>query len=92
MEGMGSATDVEGFLTTSLDHVFIAGNAGSLESRGSKLLLLVRHQVSNEGEVIHIGSLRSTIKDSDLSIGDTSAKSTLDVGLVLLESGATSRS
>jgi hypothetical protein len=92
MEGMGSATDVESILTTSLDHVFIARNTGSLQSRGSQLLLLVRHQMGNERKVIHVGLLSSAVEDSDLGVGDTSTKPTLNVGFVLLESGATSRS
>lgn len=48
--------------------------------------------MGNKGEVIHVGLLGSAIEDSDFGIGHTSAKSTLDVGLILLKSRATSRS
>eukprot|EP00339_Tiarina_fusa_P003333 CAMPEP_0117030798 /NCGR_PEP_ID=MMETSP0472-20121206/22203_1 /TAXON_ID=693140 ORGANISM="Tiarina fusus, Strain LIS" /NCGR_SAMPLE_ID=MMETSP0472 /ASSEMBLY_ACC=CAM_ASM_000603 /LENGTH=105 /DNA_ID=CAMNT_0004738977 /DNA_START=418 /DNA_END=736 /DNA_ORIENTATION=- len=78
--------------STSLDHVLVAGHAGSLEGGGGELFLLVRHQMGDEGEVIYVGLLGTAIEDSDLSIGHTSAESALDVGLILLKSGATSRS
>mmetsp|Transcript_29965 Transcript_29965/g.26532 ORF Transcript_29965/g.26532 Transcript_29965/m.26532 type:complete len:94 (+) Transcript_29965:385-666(+) len=89
---MRSAADVERFLAATLDHVLVAGNASGLQSGGRELLLLVRHQVGHEGELVHISLLGSAIEDSDLSIGNTSAESALDVGLILLKSGATSRS
>ncbi len=79
-------------LSGGLGQVFVAGNAGCLQSAGSQLLLLVGHQMGNERESIHTDSLGSAIIDADLGVRDTSAKSRLNIRLVLLEAHATSRS
>lgn len=92
VEGVGTSSDVVTLLSGGLGQVLVASDTGSLQSAGSQLLLLVRHQVSDEGEGINTDLLGSTIVNPDLSIGDTSAKSRLDIGLVLLETHATSRS
>lgn len=92
VEGVGTSSDVVTLLSSGLGQVLVAGDTGSLQSAGSQLLLLVRHQVSDEGESIDTDLLGSAIVNPDLSIGDTSAESRLDIRLVLLETHATSRS
>jgi hypothetical protein len=92
VERVGSAADVVAFLAGGLGQVLVAGHTGSLQRAGGQLLLLVGHQVGDEGELVDRDLLGSTIKDSDLCIGNTSAISRLDVGLVLLETNTTSGS
>lgn len=92
VERVGTASDVVAFFASVLHQVLVAGNASSLKSTGSQLLLLVRDKVGNERELINRSLLGSAIINSDLSIRDTAAKAGLDVRLVLLETNATSRS
>jgi hypothetical protein len=90
MERVATDADVVAFLTGVLGKVFVARNTGGLESASRQLLLLVRHQVGNEGEHIDREPLRTAIEDSDLGVGDTTAEPRFDVRLVLLETNATS--
>ena len=92
VERVSAGSDVVTLLAGGLHQVLVARHTGGLKGAGSQLLLLVGHQVSDEGEHIDIGLLGSAIIDPDLGVGDTSAESGFDIGLVLLEANATSRS
>lgn len=92
VERVRAGSNVVAFLAGGLGKVLVAGHTGSLEGASGQLLLLVGHQVSNEGEHIDAGSLGSAVKNPDLGIGDTSAESRLNIRLVLLEAHAASRS
>ncbi len=92
VERVSTDTDVVALLAGGLDEVLVARNTGGLEGAGRELLLLVRHKVSNEGEVVNVVLLVAAVVDTDLGVGDTTAVSGLDVGLILLEAKATSRS
>ena len=89
---VSASSDVVTFLAGVLDKVLVAGHTGSFKGASGQLLLLVRHKVGNEGEHIDVSLLGSTVINSDLGIGDTSAESRLDIRLVLLETNATRRS
>lgn len=92
VERVGTSADVVAFLASGLGQVLVAGHTGSLQGAGGQLLLLVGHQVGDEGELVDRDLLGSAVIDSNLGVGDTSAESRLDVRLVLLKSNATSRS
>ena len=83
MERMDSDPQVEGILPSTLGHVLVASNAGSLKSLTGNILLLPAHQVDTEGELIHSLLLHPNIIDPDLGIRDTTAVPGLGVWLVL---------
>lgn len=66
MEGVDTDTEMERVLSTRLCHVFVCADTGSLESLGRQLLVLVRDEVSAEGEVIDAGALAAQVEDADL--------------------------
>jgi hypothetical protein len=90
VEGVGTGADVVGVLAASLEKVLVAGDTGSLKSRGGDLFLLVRHKVRNEREHINTSPLGAAVEDPDLGVGDTAAETRLNIRLVLLEAAATS--
>lgn len=92
VERVSAGSDVVTLLAGGLHQVLVARHTGGLKGAGSQLLLLVGHQVSNEGEDVDIGLLGSAVINPDLSVGNTSAKSGFNIRLVLLEANATSRS
>ncbi len=92
VERVSAGSDVVTLLTGGLHQVLVARHTGSLKGASGQLLLLVGHQVGNEGEDIDVGLLGSAVINPDLSIGDTSAESGFNIRLVLLEANATSRS
>ena len=92
VERVSAGSDVVTLLTGGLHQVLVARHTGSLKGASGQLLLLVGHQVSNEGEDIDVGLLGSAVINSDLRVGDTSAESGFNIRLVLLEANATSRS
>ena len=92
VERVSAGSDVVTLLTGGLHQVLVARHTGGLKGASGQLLLLVGHQVSNEGEDIDVGLLGSAVINPDLSIGDTSAESGFNIRLVLLEANATSRS
>ena len=81
MEGVGSDTEMEGFLSGCLDHVLVGANPGRFQSLRAQLLIFVRDQVDAEGEFVDIGSLASEIEDSNLRVGNTTVKAGFGVGL-----------
>lgn len=72
VEGVNSDTHVERLLAGRLHNVLVGANSGRLESLRRQLLVLVRHQVAAEGEVVNGRLLSAKVIDSDLGIGDTS--------------------
>jgi len=92
VERVSAGSDVVTLLTGGLHQVLVARHTGSLKGASGQLLLLVGHQVGNEGEDIDAGLLGSAVINSDLRVGDTSAESGFNIRLVLLEANATSRS
>ena len=74
---------VEVVLTHGVNHVLVARDAGSLQSLGRQLLVLVGHHVHG-ARVEGAGLLLSAgVEDADLRVRHTSAKPTLRVRLVL---------
>jgi len=72
MEWMNPDPQVEGILSSTLGHVLVASNAGSLKSLTGNILLLPANQVDTEGELIHSLFLHPNIIDPDLGVRDTS--------------------
>jgi hypothetical protein len=89
---VATGTDVVTFLSGCLGEVLVGLHTGRLKGASGQLLLLVGHEVDDEGEHIDGGSLGTAIKNSDLGVRDTTAEPGLDVHLVLLEACATRRS
>jgi hypothetical protein len=87
-----SASQMETFLTASLDKILVAGNTASLQSLRGDLLLLERNHVNASVELVNTGSLHTGIVYPDSGIGDTSVVSGLGVGLSAPESVASGRS
>ncbi len=61
----------------------VATDASGLQSLGGELLVLVRHEMDAEREVIDIGLLATQVEDPDLGVRDASAEARLGVRLVL---------
>jgi hypothetical protein len=74
VERVSASADVVAFLARGLDQILVASDTGSLKSAGSKLLLLIGHKVGDERESIDRSSLGSTVIDTNLGVGDTTAK------------------
>jgi hypothetical protein len=83
VEGMDTDTHVEGVLTAGLGHVLVSTDTTSFKSFSGKLFIFVGDEMDAKREVINWSLLTTKIVDSDLGIGDTTAKSALGVGLVL---------
>jgi hypothetical protein len=82
---------METILSGKLDEVLVGANTGGLESLRGKLLVLVRHQVDAEREVVDTGTLASKIEDLDLRVGDTTVEPRLGVRLVYSQNPSASR-
>jgi hypothetical protein len=91
VEGVGTDTKVETFLSSGLDEVLVGANTGGFESLRGQLLVFVGDHVHTGREVIDIGLLTSKIEDTDLWVGDTTVEAGLGVGLVLAVAVATGR-
>jgi hypothetical protein len=76
-------TEMEGFLSGSLDHVLVGANTGGLKSLGGQLLVLVGDEVDAEGEIVDVGALAAEIEDADLGVRYT----TVEPALGVLQSG-----
>jgi hypothetical protein len=72
---------MESFLAGHLDEVLVGADTGGLEGLGAQLLILVRHHVDAEREVIDGSALAAEIEDADLRVGDTTVEPGLGVGL-----------
>jgi len=83
-------TEVETFLSGSLDHVLVGANAGGLERLGAQLLIFVGDQVNTGGELVDVGTLAAQVEDSDLWVWHTTVETRLGVRLVLAVAVATS--
>ena len=82
MEPMDPDHQEEGILSSTLGHVLVASNVGSLKSL-TRNILLPTHQVDEEGELIHSLLLHPNIIDPDLGVRDTTAVPGLWVWLAL---------
>jgi hypothetical protein len=77
--GVDTDTEMEGFLSGSLDEVLVGANTGGFESLGGQLLVLVGDQVDAEREVVYVGLLATEVEDADLGIRDTTVEPALRV-------------
>jgi hypothetical protein len=64
---MHTNPQMERILPTRLRHILVGANTGGLESLGRQLLVLVRDEVSAEGELVDGGTFTTEIVDADLS-------------------------
>lgn len=92
MEGVETNAEMESILSGKFDHALVSSNAGSFESFAGNLLLLQRQQMDASGKVVDGRLLRADIVDADFGVGNTSAKTRLDVRLVFLVPVALGRS
>merc|ERR1719305_2123622 len=83
VERVRANAEVEGFLTRQTDHALVRRNTRSLEGFTGHLLVLVRHHVHGQGELIHVVLLLAAIEDADLRVRHTAAEPGLWVRLVL---------
>ena len=88
VERVRPRADVVGLLAARLDEVLVAGHAGGLQRVGRDLLLLARHQVGDERELVDRRLLVAAVEDADLGVRHAAAVPRLDVRLVLLEARA----
>merc|ERR1719258_507635 len=88
MKRVRPGSNVVGLLAAHLDEVLVARDARRLPSIGRDLLLLVGHQMGDEGELVDGRLFVAAVEDADLRVRDTSTIPRLDVGLVLLEARA----
>lgn len=66
MEGVDSDTNVKLVLPTVLYHVLVGTDAPRLQSLTGQLLMLIRHQMNTQREIVHWRFLGPQIIDSDL--------------------------
>jgi hypothetical protein len=81
VEGVDANAEMETLLAGNLDEVLVGADTGGLESLRAQLLVLVRHHVDAEREVIDGSALAAEIEDADLGVGDTTVEPRLGVGL-----------
>lgn len=81
VEGVGSDSEMERFLSTVLDEVLVGANTGGLEGLGAQLFILVGDEVNAEGEVVDVRLLAAEIEDSNLGVRDTTVESGLGIRL-----------
>ena len=88
MEWVRTNANMVGILANRFDQVLVDGDTARFKCLTRDLLLFVTDQVRNKGELIYRSLLVSRIENANLTIGDTAAKSRLNVGFVLCgESG-----
>jgi hypothetical protein len=92
VERVETHAKMESVLSGVLDHALVGGNTGSFKRLGRDLLLLQRQQMDARGEIVCASSLTADIVNANLSIGDTTAITRLDIRLVLLVPVALPRS
>lgn len=63
----------------------VGANAGSFQSLGRQLFVLVGDHVNAEREIIDIGLLSSEIEDSNLWVGNTTVESGLRIWLEIVQ-------
>jgi hypothetical protein len=81
VEGMGTDTEMETFLSGVLDEVLVGANTGGFESLGAQLFVFIGYKVNTQREVIDTSSLSAEIKDPDLGVGDTTVEPGLGIRL-----------
>jgi len=88
-EGHIPDPQMETILSGELDEILVGRDAGRLESLRRQLLVLVRHQMDAQREVVDAGTLASEIEDLDLGVRDSAVEPGLGVGLVCSRESAT---
>merc|ERR550514_849060 len=83
VEGVAANAKVERFLTRQADHALVRRNTRSFEGLTGHLLVLVRHHVHCQGELIHVVLLLAAVENADLRVRDATAEPRLRVRLVL---------
>lgn len=73
MVGVGTDTNVEGFLSNIFGQVLVNGNTASFQSFRRDLLFLVAHKVGNKGKEIDRGTLGTRVKNTNFRFRDTTA-------------------
>merc|ERR1719460_54871 len=91
VERVRANAEVKGFLTRQTDHALVRRNTRSLESLTGHLLVLVRHHVHGQGELVHVVLLLAAVENADLRVRHTAAEPRLRVRLVLVVAVAASR-
>jgi hypothetical protein len=81
MVRVGADAEMETFLAGNLDEVLVGANAGGLEGLRAQLLILVRHHVDAQGEIIDGSALAAKIEDADLGVRDTTVEPRLRIRL-----------
>jgi len=92
MVWVGSDTEMETFLSSDFDKVFIGANASSFKSLRAQLFVFVGDHVNTERKFVDIGTLSSKIEDSNLGVRYTTVESRLWIWLVLAVAVAARRS
>merc|ERR1719380_526430 len=91
VERVRANAEVERFLACQTDHALVRRNARSLEGLAGHLLVLVRHHVHSQGELVHVVLLLAAVEDADLRVRDAAAEPRLRVRLVLAVAVAAGR-
>jgi hypothetical protein len=66
VERVHTNPQVEGVFASGLCHILVGTNTGSLQCLAGKLLILVRHKVTAERELVDRSTLPAEIKDTNL--------------------------
>ena len=74
MPRVNSDSQMEVITTAVDDHVLVGGNAGSLKSLRSDLLLLVADEMDTGGELSVFGLLLTAVVHTNLGVGDTTVE------------------
>ena len=74
VERVHTHTQVESVLTRVLGHVLVARNTRSLQGLARHILLLPRHQMHTEWELVHALLLHAHVIDTDLGVRHTPAE------------------
>merc|ERR1719164_67449 len=91
VERVRANTEVERFLACKTDHALVRRNTRSLEGLTGHLLVLVRHHVHGQGELVDVVLLLAAVEDADLRVRHTAAEARLRVRLVLAVAVAAGR-
>lgn len=83
VEGVQAHADVEAILAAALHHVLVGADTGGLQGLRRQLLVLIRHHVAAERELVHLRLLPTQVEDADFRVGDPAAEARLGVRLVL---------
>lgn len=70
----GRLIRLQGIVRGSGKGILVGADTGSFECLRRKLLVLVRHHMDAQRELIHIGTLATQIEDTDFWVGDTTVE------------------